>query len=418
MSKRKLYTQLSKSQKRRRLLEENFSREQIENDEFSEEGECDSTASSEHNYSNNELPSNSNSESSVFQSADQTCSSGFTCTDFDSNKDSDLRFIVHSTDSEFHSVHSEFCDCSSYDSTSDMLSVDELQNNNAVYHALADSANLQECLYFWARNEKKVANEAIDRLLKILKTQGGYKLPATARGLLNYKPIQLQKMETGEYFHFQDWIQSCSNFLEANLDNDINRVNAIINIDGIPLYNNTRKYEAYPILLKIKECSRKVITVGIFCTNDHSKSLPNIDILLKQFIEDVKNMNGKIITNSKEYEFSVSAFSCDAPMRAYIKGIVAHTGYSSCERCTQVGEFHNEARHIVFTGVLSGKRTNESFFNRQDLSHHKIKEPTLLETELHFNMVSGFCLDYMHLCCLGVMKRIFNRLLIGKAREI
>jgi len=35
----------------------------------------------------------------------------------------------------------------------------------------------------------------------------------------------------------------------------------------------------------------------------------------------------------------ISAFICDAPARAFLKKIKSHTAYSSCERCTQTGEW-------------------------------------------------------------------------------
>lgn len=110
---------------------------------------------------------------------------------------------------------------------------------------------LKDTLHSWAVSEKSIPHEGITRLLKKL-NEKGFKVPNSARGLLKYKPIKLEEMGKGEYYHFSAWPQSCVKIIESH-GSEIQNINAIVNIDGIPLYSDSRKYEAYPILLKIKE---------------------------------------------------------------------------------------------------------------------------------------------------------------------
>ena len=57
------------------------------------------------------------------------------------------------------------------------------------------------------------------------------------------------------------------------------------------------------------------------------------------------------------------------------------------------------------------------FYSRQHLSHHKSLEHNIIEN-FQFPMVSGFIIDNMHTCYLGVMRRILkNRLLNVKVRN-
>lgn len=88
-------------------------------------------------------------------------------------------------------------------------------------------------------------------------------------------------------------------------------------------------------------------------------------------------------------------------MRAYLKNIVGHSGYSSCERCTESGEYHD--RTVVFPNCNSPLRSNDSFSSRLHERHHK-PGPSPIE-DFGLNMVSDFVIDYMHCCLIGTIKR-------------
>lgn len=98
-------------------------------------------------------------------------------------------------------------------------------------------------------------------------------------------------------------------------------------------------------------------------------------------------------------------FVCDAPARAYIKCIKYHSGYNSCERCTQNGEWEGR---VVFPYQKCSVRTNETFANRTDPCHHNGISP--LETYLGIGLVSQFVMEPMHLVYLGFGRK-FVRLL-------
>ncbi|KAJ7988597.1 hypothetical protein DPEC_G00325200 [Dallia pectoralis] len=92
---------------------------------------------------------------------------------------------------------------------------------------------------------------------------------------------------------------------------------------------------------------------------------------------------------------------CDAPARAYLKCVKGHAGYSACEKCTQEGEYLNN--RVVFPITDAPLRRDEDFIDMTDEAHHLGSSP-LLATSL--GLVSGFPLDFMHLVCLGVMRRL------------
>lgn len=77
-------------------------------------------------------------------------------------------------------------------------------------------------------------------------------------------------------------------------------------------------------------------------------------------------------------------------------------GYHGCSKCIQEGEFIN---CVTFPELGCALRTDESFKAKQDEDHHiRLSELELLG----IGMVSQVPLDYMHLVCLGVFKRIMQ----------
>lgn len=98
------------------------------------------------------------------------------------------------------------------------------------------------------------------------------------------------------------------------------------------------------------------------------------------------------------------AFICDAPARAYLKCIKGHTGYSSCERCTEYGVHLGT---VVFPELTALLRTDLIFDQQLDSEHHHNDIVSPLQ-ELGIRMVSSFVLDYMHLVCLGHVRKIVH----------
>lgn len=55
------------------------------------------------------------------------------------------------------------------------------------------------------------------------------------------------------------------------------------------------------------------------------------------------------------FKVEFHSFVCDAPARAFIKGIKCHSGYSSCEKCTEHGIY---AGKVIFPSTDAPLRTD------------------------------------------------------------
>jgi hypothetical protein len=170
-----------------------------------------------------------------------------------------------------------------------------------------------------------------------------------------------------------------------------------VNIDGIPLVKSSGE-QFWPILCSIEGFYPFLVALY------YGSSKPNcINEYLSDFLKELQevSLNG-IIFNSKHFQIQLKAFICNAPARAFLKELKGHTGYYACERCTIKGLwrrnrilFHSREEHTL--------RTDVDFRNRCYVHHQTSATPLV---EFGINCVSSFCLDYMHLVCLGVVKRV------------
>lgn len=143
------------------------------------------------------------------------------------------------------------------------------------------------------------------------------------------------------------------------------------------------------------------VIVGVY----HGMSKPSdANEFLNDFVNDVIFLlkNGIIVSNVK-YTVSINAIVCDTPARSFITFTKGHTGYFSCSKCMQEGDFVKN--RVIFPEFDNTLRTDNTFKNRSQIEHHTGN--SILE-KLSIGMVSQIPLDYMHLVCLGVVKRLLQ----------
>jgi len=109
-----------------------------------------------------------------------------------------------------------------------------------------------------------------------------------------------------------------------------------------------------------------------------------------------------ITCNDKHYNLALSdAVVCDTPARAFVKNVKGHAGYFGCDKCMQEGK-HVKGR-MTFPETSAKLRTDNSFRTKANEEHHLSSCPF---TSIKVDMIRNFPLDYMHLTCLGVVRRL------------
>ena len=269
-----------------------------------------------------------------------------------------------------------------------------------------ERSRLRVKLATWAI-ENGQTRKSVNSLLAILREEGHHDLPRDTRTLLKTpRNVEVTEKCGGQYLYFgiENGIR---NILlktpEYAQDKDI--LHLKVNVDGLPIFKSTSD-SLWPILMTLGLFSPFI--VALF----YGKSKPNsLEEYLRDFVDELKDLNDNgIIINDKVIQISIDCFLCDAPARAFLKAVKYHSGYSSCERCTQHGTW--EGRVVYNVMEHTHARTDAGFANMeyQEEGHQMHVSPLAY---CGVQCVSQFPLDYLHLVCLGVMKRILYYLKNG-----
>ena len=247
-----------------------------------------------------------------------------------------------------------------------------------------------------------ISHAALLALLAILNVLG-LAVPLDPRTLLRTpKSNKVVKMGSGEYFYFG--IARGLKQVFKQLGPLMREVRLKVNIDGLPLFKSTSTV-LWPILGMVKCGTERVITIAVFCGTEK----PPLAEFLKDFTRECLELFQTGIAHAgQNIPFGVSCFICDAPARAFLKGIKGHGGYHACERCTQTGVYISG--RMTYPECDAPQRTRDSFQAMSDADHHRVESPL---TSLGIDMVKDFTLDYMHLCCLGVTKLMIRLWMCG-----
>lgn len=224
-------------------------------------------------------------------------------------------------------------------------------------------------------------------------------LPSDARTLLHTpRTFNIKQMTGGgEYIHFgiRKGVEKLQN--EGFLV-DIDTLELQFSIDGIALYKSSNT-TLWPILCAVKNCGCvEPFVIGIFC----GKSKPaSVQEFLHDFVQEMSVlMTDGIELNDSQFAVTVHSFVCDTPARAMVKNIKGPTGYFGCDKCETHGEWNGK---VTFVEADAQRRTDVRFDELANEDHHL--GSSALQS-LPIGMVSQFPLDYMHLVCLGVMRRL------------
>ncbi len=273
----------------------------------------------------------------------------------------------------------------------------------------SNEATLHDKLANWAV-AFNISHGALSDLLGILQPLNP-DLPKDARTLLRTcREVQTVSVAGGDYYYFgvKFWLQMLLQKSQAVIF--VEQLTLHINIDGIPLFKSSTMC-LWPILGSFKEIEGSPFPVAVYCSTHKPNSL---DDYVKDFIVEMKELEMVGFTSDvsqKTFKIKLGAIICDAPARAFVKCIKTHNGYDCCERCVQRGQWLSK---IILPNLSAQLRTDESFASREDASHHVGISPF---TQLACGMVSHFPLDYMHLICLGAVRRLLHLWIHGSRSQ-
>lgn len=271
--------------------------------------------------------------------------------------------------------------------------------------ASTSGSSFKSNLKDWALKHK-IAHSAFSDLLKLLKTSDidPNDLLSDARTFLSTpRTLEIQEMEPGTYYHFG----LSETIKKLYKDDGSNTIEVLINIDGLPLSKSSSS-QIYPILCSLYSNPTKVAAVGIY----HGYQKPvNANEFLLQFVNEAIDLTvNSININGSIKQFKIKGFICDAPAKSFICYIKGHTGFYSYTKCFQKGTYLKG--RTCFPKINCKKRTGQNFQNKSQIQHHS--GTSVIERIPGIDMVSHVPLEYMHLICLGVMKKLLMMWTFGK----
>lgn len=261
-----------------------------------------------------------------------------------------------------------------------------------------------------------ISHQATGALLKILNNIKNVSelcdLPLDSRTLLHTPKsiIMLRDVSPGQYFHY-----GLKNALIDQLRVlDINKIshNVLINIniDGLPLAKSS-KSQLYPILGQIYPLIAEPFVIGAY----HGYNKPKYpNIFLQDFITEYKTLHEEGFQfDDLQFIVTIRAVICDTPARSFVTCTKGFNGYFGCSKCMQEGEYISH--RMIFPNLNAELRTDKNFVERKNDDHHN---GTSIFEEVNLGMVSQFPLDYMHLVCLGVVKKMLLIFVKGQFKSV
>lgn len=286
-------------------------------------------------------------------------------------------------------------------------SSDENNDSISLNRDIKSDQVLVSLIAEWAV-EFKISQIALNGLLCVLKQHKCFEsVPKDSRTILNSKPIDvsnLHSVDPGEYYHFGLSIGIKQNIPSSLLQNNNTSVIQIIaGVDGLPLFKSSPE-QFWPILAYIRPKS-VVFPIGIY----YGKEKPSdSNSFLKYFVEKANNLiNNGIEIENKVFKVKIDALCCDAPAKSFLLKTKGHSGFFSCSRCEHEGEYLLNRICFPYTSPnrRPPKRTHQNYITKSKEEHH-IGNISVLSTLTNFDCVNDFFLDYQHLVCLGVVRKL------------
>lgn len=243
-----------------------------------------------------------------------------------------------------------------------------------------------------------VPQNACNALLKILQKYTSCNFPSQMRTLLQTpRQTDIMRVCGEEYYHWG--LDNVIRKMILKCD-DIKSIDLLINIDGLPLRKSSHA-TLWPILCS-NITDNTVYLVGTYFRYEKPR---DSNVFLESLVNDLTRLiNEGYRENDKVIKIQLFGLICDAPAKAFALCIKGHTGFYSCTKCTIKGKYIHGRICFPNTTFPCRLRTDELFA----VNGYKDFQMgySILNNIPQFLPLSHTPLDYMHLVCLGVIKKI------------
>lgn len=201
--------------------------------------------------------------------------------------------------------------------------------------------------------------------------------------------------------------------------------------DGAAIFKATKEKSVWPLQFIVNEIDleHRFKRENVFCAAISYGKTPNMQIFLKSFINEIKQINatGGLNFKMKSGEMKTvmihpMIFTGDILAKQYVLNKVSFHGYYGCSYCLHPGTLVNgRVRYSGHQNALN--RTNENTRNDMIQAHtsenivNGYSGVSALMAIQNFDLVWQVGIDKMHNIDMGVTKKLFNLFLDNKHKK-
>ena len=263
---------------------------------------------------------------------------------------------------------------------------------------------MSQCIREWAL-EEVIPYGKVQSLMDKLRA-GGFEhdLPKDHRTLLKLHG-KINYTTSGNYHFYSFNVADQIRFTLEHAESEIpNTLHLHLNVDGVPLFKSSNS-SAWPLLCSVENVKSiySIFPLNVCVTKsggkpDNALAYVNVITQLNHLIENGLEFQANTFT------IKVPAIICDSPARAFCKCTINHNGKCGCDQCMfEAGKYERTMTYPNFVVPDDMLRTNENFRSKSQEEHHKGNSVFAMLAEC--DMVKCFPGDYMHIVCLGVVKK-------------
>ncbi|XP_039313132.1 uncharacterized protein LOC120359508 [Solenopsis invicta] len=276
-------------------------------------------------------------------------------------------------------------------------------------HKNKEIENTKEFLRNW-KLRNNICHTAVTELLHHFKLHSCFQtLPIQSKTLMNTprNKVNIISMVPGRYIHIGLQKGITETILNTNKELFLSGIEISIFIDGIPLFKSSASL--WPIVGCVKNTS-DIFLIGAY----YGPEKPyDSNLYLSATVNDIKDVcqNG-ITIEGLHYNCRIVSVIADAPAKSYILNVKGHCGYYSCTKCHVKGKYAH--RRVYMLNNHEQLRNDFEFKNKTDPNYHL--GHSILTDIPDFDIVNQIPLEYMHLICLGVMRKLLY-LWLSKSKQ-
>lgn len=208
--------------------------------------------------------------------------------------------------------------------------------------------------------------------------------------------------------------------------NGLKVLSMVVCTDGAVIFKSPQKslwaIQLYLNFLKPSKryIAENVLVVGLHCTSEKPDMQKFFYPLLREMKQLIENGGFTVKKNGNSHQFMpiISHCCCDLPAKVDVQGMISYNGYNSCGYCLHPGiSVKQNGSSTSVVRYIKRKQNEKSRTHTQMLNTYErlkstsisgVQKISCLVALEDFDLIDGFCLDYMHSVLLGVVKKLMS----------